>query len=207
MAQWRHKPVWMDQGFLGWHLITVACVFSKSPTYTREHVLRLERMVSENMKQPHRFVCLDDSPFSGWWAKISLFQPGRFKGRVLYLDLDVTITGSLDELADYPGSFVICRDWGRFGYNSSVMAWDAGTADHLYTDFIQSSDSIMSKLRGDQDWITAKKPEASTFPRGWCFSYRLGKRIGFPKDVRVIVYHGRPKPWSLPDNDLEVLRV
>src|SRR5687767_4298658 len=119
--------------------MTVACVLSSVPgktrTYDRSHVERLQLQVRANLKQPHQFVCVDDSPLPGWWAKLDLFKPGRFSGRVLYLDLDVTITGGLDDLADYPGAFVICQDWGRFGYNSSVMAWDAGTADHLYDDF------------------------------------------------------------------------
>ena len=180
-------------------MLTVSCVLSSGPIYNRSHVFRLEKMVAEYIKQPDRFVCLDDSPFLGWWAKISLFQPGRFTGRVLYFDLDVTITGNLDDLANYPGDFVICRDWGRFGYNSSVMCWCAGTADHLYTDFMDSPELIMQKLRGDQDFITIKKPDAVKFPRDWCYSYRLGQKKGYPKDMRVCVYHGSPKPWEIHD--------
>lgn len=163
-------------------------------------------MVTQHLKQPHRFVCLEDSIFPGWWAKLSLFEPGRFSGRVLYFDLDVTITGSLDELADTPGSFIVCRDWGRFGYNSSVMCWDAGIADHLYTDFVPISDSVMNKLHGDQDWITLKKPDAAKFSKGWCYSYKLGLKTGFPKDMKVCVYHGFPKPWDSPEDHLERLR-
>ena len=190
-------------------MLNVVCVLSEGPKrcYNRSHVARLEGMVAEYLKQPYRFVCLDDSLFLGWWAKISLFQPGRFTGRVFYLDLDVTITGNLDDLADYPKPFVICKDWGKFGYNSSVMVWDAGEADHLYTDFIKSPEQIMNKLRGDQDWITIKKTDAAIFPRDWCYSYKLGNRTGFPKDMRVCVYHGHPKSWELPEDDLERLRA
>ena len=175
--------------------LTVACVLSPGPTYNRSHVDRLERMVSEHMSQPYKFVCVDDSPFPGWWAKISLFEPGRFTGRVLYLDLDVTITGGIDDLADRPGSFIICRDFiGSFDFNSSVMAWDAGTVDHLYTDF---SPDVMDRLHGDQNWITERKLDADTFPRKWCYSYKKGKLTSFPSDMRVCVYHGRPKPWEV----------
>ena len=79
--------------------LTVACVLSAGPTYNRSHVERLERMIATHMLQPYRFVCVDDSPFQGFWSKVSLFQTGRFSGRVLYLDLDVTVIGSLDDLA------------------------------------------------------------------------------------------------------------
>lgn len=141
-------------------------------------------------------MCVEDSPLPGWWAKISLFDPGRFTGRVLYLDLDVTITGSLDDLINMQGDFIICRDWIGFGYNSSVMVWNAGTVDHLSTRF---TDHVMQRRKGDQNWITMMKPDAEKFPREWCYSYKLGERLGFPKDMRVCVYHGQPKPWDVND--------
>lgn len=178
--------------------LTVACVLSKhgNTKYDNSHVKRLENQVKDHMAQPYTFVCLDDSPLPGWWAKISLFEPGRFSGRVLYLDLDVTITGSLDDLVNMQSDFIICRDWLRFGYNSSVMAWTSRAADHLYTQF---TDRVMRSMHGDQDWITMMKPDAEKFPRDWCYSYKLGRRLGFPKDMRVCVYHGQPKPWDVND--------
>ncbi|WP_428687238.1 hypothetical protein, partial [Roseibium sp.] len=152
-------------------MLTVACVFSGGPTYTREHVFRLKCLVGQHMEQPHRFVVVDDSPFDGWWAKISLFQPGRFQGRVLYLDLDTTPVGNLDDVADFPHTFAIMRDPNiQLSYNSSVMAWDAGYADHLFLDFIPDH-HIPQLRRGDQQWITEQKPEAICFPREWCVSY------------------------------------
>lgn len=198
-------------------MITVVSVLRSRGIYTPWNVERLRKQVSANMASPHRFVCLSDINVSydripltqgwpGWWSKIELWRHGVFTGRVLYFDLDVTITGSLDELVATPGSFVICRDWGRFGYNSSVMCWDAGTADRLYTDFAPIADSVMNKLHGDQDWITLKKPDAAKFPRDWCYSYKLGLKTGFPKDMKVCVYHGVPKPWNLPEGHLEGLR-
>lgn len=182
-------------------MLTIACVLSGGK-YNKSHVTRLRQMLVGRLNQSFEFVCIDDSPFPGFWAKISLFEPGRFAGRVLYFDLDVTITGNLDDLANHERPFVICRDWGRFGFNSSVMSWDAGTADHLYTDF---NESVMNLYRGDQDWITVKKADASTFPRNWCYSYRLGLKTGFPKDMKVCVYHGQPKSWDLPIDHLEKL--
>lgn len=176
-------------------MLTVACVLSDGPTYDLSHVRRLQDMVSENLSVPYRFVCLNDSPFPGWWAKISLFKPRRFKERVLYLDLDVTITGPLDDLADYGGPFVAISDWNRRGLNSSVMTWDAGVADHLFTEF---DETVMERLDGDQDWITEQMPDAAMFPLGWCVSYkRQGGRS--PSTAKVCVFHGRPKPWEVPE--------
>jgi alpha-N-acetylglucosamine transferase len=153
-------------------------------------------MVADHFKQPYRFVCLDDSPFSGWWSKISLFEPGRFSGRVLYLDLDVTVVGALDDLADYPYLFAAIRDYQYpLQINSSVMSWDASVSDCVYNDF---TPEVMDRLHGDQNFIY-EKINPVTFPKRWCPSYKAhvlptGK---VPNDARVIVYHGSPKPWDI----------
>ena len=153
-------------------------------------------MVAQHMSQPYRFVCVDDSPLPGWWAKIDLFKPGRFTGRVLYLDLDVTVGGPLDDLADYPYPFCAIRDYQYpLQINSSVMSWDAGVADNVYTDF---TPDVMNRLHGDQNWIH-EKVRAVTFPKRWCPSYKAHvlptRRV--PYDARVVVHHGFPKPWEV----------
>ncbi len=153
-------------------------------------------MVAEHMRQPYRFVCVDDSPFPGFWAKISLFQPGRFMGRVIYLDLDVTVVGMLDDLADYPYPFCAIRDYQYpLQVNSSVMAWDSVMADCVYDDF---TPDVMDRLHGDQNFIY-EKINPVTFPKRWVPSYKAnvlptGK---VPTDARVIVYHGLPRPWDI----------
>lgn len=187
-------------------MLTVACVFKKSKTYKRLYVERLERMVAQHLSQPYRFVCVDDSPFPGWWAKISLFN--RFSGRVLYLDLDSTVIGSLDALANHPAPFVIVKNFKEIRedpkakFNSSVMAFDADAARHLFTEF---SPAVMDRLNGDQDWISERLPNAETFPADWCVSYKVRRYLKLktlPQDARVICYHGKPKPWELPVDDI-----
>ena len=152
------------------------------------------------MRQPFDFVCVTESPFRGWWAKIDLFRPGRFQGRVLYLDLDVTVTGKLDELADYDAPFVLIKDWERIGYNSSAMAWDAGYNDRLYTEFDASEDESgdMARPGGDQSYIWRKMHGEATFPRNWCRSFKRIVLLREPTDdMRVVVFHGFPKPWTV----------
>lgn len=180
-------------------MLTVACVLSEGPTYTKEHVQRLAAQVKLKLKQPYFFVCITDSPLPGWWAKISLFQPGRFAAdRVLYLDLDVAITGNLDELIDYPAPFVIIKNWNKIGYNSSVMVWDTGYADDLYRDFDASEGGDMTRFKGDQQYIWAKRHGERTFPRDWCKSFkRLVLTNESFHDMRVCVFHGYPKPWDV----------
>lgn len=198
MARGGDELLGLDDGALR-PALTVACVLSPGPTYGRSHVERLEAQVAAHMAQPYRFVCVDDSPFPGWWAKVSLFEPGRFSGRMLYLDLDVTVVGSLDDLAAYPYQFCAIQDY-QFPtrINSSVMAWDAGVADHIFGHFAYWAPITMRELRGDQDLIHKFQP-AFTFPRRWCPSYKAHVMpVGrMPDDARVVVFHGRPKPWEI----------
>ncbi len=179
--------------------LTVVCVLSQGPgNYSEEHVQRLQAQVAEHMRQPYDFVCLDDSPFPGFWAKISLFEPGRFSGRVFYLDLDVKIKDWLDELADYDASFAIVKDFTQLGFNSSVMAWDAGAADNIFAGF--NYDEHSKRFKGDQSWIFHIKPDARRFPRGWVQSFKIAcMKGGFEPDLRVVAFHGWPRPWDLED--------
>ena len=154
--------------------------------------------VKQYIHQSYLFTCITQSDKPGYWSKIDLFQPGRFKGRVLYLDLDVTVKGNLDDLADYPAPFVIVKDAFRFGFNSSVMAWDAGVADHVYTDWIKSGKPEVKG--GDQSWITQVMPSAHLFPRPWIQSFKHAcLKGGFQPDLRVCIFHGWPKPWELAE--------
>jgi len=191
--------------------LTIACVLSKGPEYNYSHVERLEQMVSHHVAQPYDFVCLDDSPFPHWWAKTSLFEPGRFKDRVLYLDLDVTVVGSLDDLADFDAPFVIIKDWremrGNSEYNSSVMAWTAGAGDRIFTEF---NSGVVQVMRGDQNFIQEIMYPCATFPEDWCVSYKVQtwlKSKTLPQEARVVIFHGKPKPWSVPDQPEQWQRV
>jgi hypothetical protein len=173
--------------------VTVACVFVRGHVpFTVEYVRKLHAMCGRWLTRRVRFVCLTDRPeqmptgvegiriklprgLFGWWAKVQLFNPEHgFTGRMLYLDLDTLVVDELDPIVDYPASFALAPHGGRFEgrqgravvrrFNSSVMVWDAGTADHLYTDW---TEDISDRLWGDQDWIGERHPDAAAMPSTW----------------------------------------
>ena len=189
-------------------MLTVAAVCVPGGIYNLSHVERLFAQVRQHLSMPFKEHVILESDKPGWFSKIDLFQPGRFTGRVLYLDLDSTVIGSLDDLAMIPAPFAIVKNFKEFKepnkamFNSSVMVWDAGVADHIYNNF---TPTVMDRLNGDQDWISEQIPHADTFPSDWCVSYKVrrAKLNTMPKDARVVCYHGFPKSWDLPDNDLE----
>lgn len=183
-------------------MLSVACV-CVGEKYAPAYVFNLRRMVARHLRAPHEFLCLTDRPerfdglgcirveHRGWWSKIELFKPGRFPWRVLYLDLDVVVTGPLDELAARDG---IIRDWHLPGFNSSVMSWRAGDRDQVYE---RLPPDAARRYAGDQDWITEAAPDWPTWPEGWCVSYRSHAVDGPPAGARVVCFHGLPKPADL----------
>lgn len=203
--------------------LTVCCVLwqgagrFKRRVYGPEHVERLRAQVVDHLPVRHRFVCLSNvavpcerieafEPWPGWWQKCCLFGHRLFEGRVLYLDLDVTVVADLSDIAFFPAPFTIINDWNRRGFNSSVMSWDAGAGEDIYGKLTEAD---MSRLRGDQDWIgEIMGKTAACFPLDWCASYkRLALRGGkVPAATRIVVYHGLPKSWDLPPDHLDQLR-
>lgn len=177
-------------------MLTVALVCVPGGIYDDSHIRRMVTQVEDYLECDHMFHVIRESDKPGWWAKIDLFQPGSFTGRVLYLDLDITIVGGLDEVATFDAPFAAIPDYTRFStLNSSVMVWDVGYCDHIYKNF---TPDVMDTPGGDQAWITKQMPMARKFPRRWFPSYKLHvEPTGrIPDGAKAVIYHGQPKPWS-----------
>ncbi len=187
-------------------------------------------MVKRHLKQEHKFYCVTEHPsqvhgvktipapiqVQDSWAKIGLFTPQLQKvamgDKMLFLDLDVIITGSLDDLIagklrpkpNYENDIVvhsadlwIAKDW-HDPFNSSVMYWIHGEQGRIHTAFRGPTD--MGRLRGDQNLIAEVAPDARTFKEGDILSYKFDK-VGDtkPKKAKVVLFHGKPKMTDLPD--------
>lgn len=197
-------------------MLTVACV--EHGDYLkrgRQYVENLRSMVSRNLDRAHDFVCLTDDPtrhpgikcqwlpsrekdgLTGWWAKLYLFSPGRFQGRVLYLDLDCVITGSLDELSKCKG-IIHLKEWGwtKNCYGSGVMAWDGGEHPEIWDKYTSEAPHT---FEGDQNYIQhVSEWPALPVPPTLC-SYRYHAKKTPPKGSVVCSMHGSPKPHEITD--------
>ncbi len=197
------------------HVVCIRAGEAFSPAY----VVNLKDMVVRNLEGgfPGRFVCFTDQPnelppaidtrplpaqLPGWWSKLALFRPGLFTDgdRVLFLDLDTLITGSIDKLAAYDGDFAILRDFYRpHGLQSSVMAWRAGRRAEIWKSFAAAG-CPMDDPGGDQAWIErASSPSKLDrlqvlFPEMFV-SYKQCN--GIPERASVVVFHGTPKPHEI----------
>jgi hypothetical protein len=151
-----------------------------------------------------------DSPVKrNAWQKVGLYKRelADLSGPVLYLDLDVVITGSLEPLYDFPGKFCIIENWtqrGRGIGNSSVVKFTVGEQGHIVDDMENEPRRIASSYYGEQHFVSRHADGLTFWPAQWCRSFKvhcmpprplewaLTPRL--PRDARVIVFHGSPKP-------------
>jgi hypothetical protein len=153
------------------------------------------------------------------WRKVGLFQPGlaNLQGDILFLDLDLVISGSLDSFFDYqPGKFCVIHDWlekrrawlpgrdGRVG-NTSVFRYNLQQHDRVYHHFATSQREVFEKFRIEQQYVSDSLKEGMEFwPSEWVQSFKRSCRPIFPlnlvreprppRSCRILVFHGRPHP-------------
>ena len=144
----------------------------------------------------------------GAMRKTSLFKPGliaNLQGPILGFDLDVVITGPLDDIYEMaPGQIAMRHDWtekrkGRFRYDPEGHTF-------LYNDLAADPYTEVEKARGSEqrytshkamdndvfayipdNWVVSFKYDCNPFPRNYWRAPHL------PKDARVVCFHGRPK--------------
>ena len=222
--------------------VTVLCVRFGNK-YGREYVERLRNMVSRHLTIPYDFACLtdDNHPIDGvrtifmpdqgyskkWWHKVHMFDSRLpLRGRILFFDLDVVIHNNINKLATtFTNDFIGIHDFNRKFHpgwqylNSSVLAWNHNTQNHIWDQF-KSNPGEAQKLQGDQDWIwKVSKDRIKWWPKDWTQSYKWeirrkeelilqnGKRqfktenheVELPKECCVTVFHGDPKPQDVQD--------
>jgi hypothetical protein len=193
--------------------------------------------VRRQLKRTYRFVCLTDAPpphrdwlrahrinlrplVHGWpgaWAKIELFRPGLFAGRVLALDLDTLATGSVTTLADCDRPFATLSDFLRPGHlDTSIMAWQGGALDFIHAAFAAEAEAAMTDFADPTEWIAHCCRRAELRPDrlqdlapGLCATATPiagGAPIrAKPPGVGLICFHGNPKPHQLVD-DYDLVR-
>lgn len=195
--------------------------------YGPEYVDTLHDMLQRNLSTVDvSHWCITDDPDSlprgvnpiphnpdlpGWWQKVFLFSeamPWAEGERVVYFDLDVCITGRLEDFADHKG---IMRDAGWPCYNSSVMSWDHGEHREAWERFDPSTMDKPGRVvpaeclpvgqvnGGDQEWLT-EVGGWNYLPDDWCVSYKFGGAKDWPPNgSKVVVFHGDPKPADITD--------
>lgn len=200
--------------------------------YGPEYVNKLYGMVRRNLQRPFRFVCLTDNkeginanvdclplpeldlpegaPERGW-NKLTTFINPLFdiQGKVLFLDLDVVVVGSLNEFFDLKGAVHIIQDFVRKDGtgNSSVYLFNAGAHPDIIEYFRLNFAAIQQKHRNEQEFLShylLEQNKLAYWPKEWCRSFKYDCLPGVvgswfnesqvPENARVIIFHGNPNP-------------
>jgi hypothetical protein len=220
-------------------------VLKHGQKYSADYVNKMFNMVSANLKDDFNFYCITEDPgnldhrinviplptvaVTGWWYKPYIFSADLpIDGTILYLDLDLVITNTLDRLFDfYPGEYCIIRDFTRAmrprweKYNSSVIRFEKGQLDYVWQKFKKEHLQIVRKHYGDQDYLyEVTHGKAKVYPdswvRSWKWEVRKDKRfkpgqprgqrelqniehIEAPEDCCIVAFHGDPNPHNCHD--------
>jgi len=197
-----------------------------------EEVRILKRMVDRHLSVPHIFQCVSEhhidgihnvqpiNDLPGWWGKKNLFSPAMSHTRNLWLDLDVTITNSIDALVEpLSGSQLrICKNWAQSGWGgcqSSVMYWEGQSARVIHDEFdpdiaFWPPRNEPGILWGDQEWITqlrdSNELQVEYFDPRHVVSYKYHCRQGLPPHSLIQVFHGKPDPGEVSDDWVTLAR-
>ena len=204
--------------------------------YGPEYVNRLYGMVRRNLQGAFRFICLTDDnagihsevecfpipslalpagiPERGW-NKLTTFSAELcdtygLRGTALFLDVDVVVTGSLDEFFTHPGEFLIIHDYKRpwrITGNSSVYRFELGAHPDVLAYFREHFAEIRQQFRNEQAYLSDflhKQGKLAYWPAHWCPSFKYHcipawpanywKPPFVPADARIIIFHGECNP-------------
>lgn len=168
-------------------------------------------------------------PKKAWWYKTQLFNPKIYSGPIIYMDLDVIITGNLDWMRKLSyENFHAARDfkclWKRHRHaiNSSVMVFNTANYDHVWVKYRDNQERITHMYHGDQNYIDEEIVDTKRgLPPEKIVSYRWQVLHGgmdfknrsyphkdeidveIPVDASIVVFHGDPKPHQIDNNILK----
>ena len=202
--------------------------------YGPEYVNKLYAMVRYRLKGDLRFVCLTDNPEGirpevechacpevaiplphrlRGWRKLSLYAPSErlfgLTGEWLYLDLDVVISGPLDEFFAFQPekSFIVMQNWTQPGQgvgNTSVYRFRIGADSYLLDDLVRNHRQILARFNNSQTYISRTIKELDFWPDDWCVLFkvqcvppwpqRFWKPPVLPERARVVAFPGVPNP-------------
>lgn len=194
---------------------TVLSVLRSGGDFRPEHVIRLYRAIRLHWPDTFLdFVCLTDTRIGqygireipliggwrGWWSKMELMRPD-IPGTLLYFDLDCLVVGSLADIAGLGGLHLL-RDFYRpRGLQAAMMLLPEAERRPVWDAWIANPGAVMKRHRSDQEylepiWLQTATRFQDAVP-GQIVGYKTDVRGGpVPEDARVVMYHGRPRPWE-----------
>lgn len=202
--------------------------------YGAPYINRLYAMLARNLAPPFTLTCFTDradgirpevraeplppldvpmpTGTQGIWPKARLWGPrlADLTGPVLFLDLDLVITGRMDEFFDYgePDAVILARNpstpFERLG-QTSIFRFPVGKLVPLQQRFIADPQGVADTYQFEQRFVTREAPGGIEFwPKGWVRHFRqectrppplnffLPPRL--PPGTKVVIFPGALQP-------------
>jgi len=226
--------------------ITICTCWDGRDYYPVEYINKLYRAVQRHTTIPHDFVIYVGPESAGktggidkgirivhvlmtsWWLVTKFWQPnpvGINTPSLLYLDLDIVILGSLDDLMLYRSDHACSREYpqAHVPVGEEVRAMKRGNANigitlirnnggaKVWEEYVKAGspmwDPLITRNRGQlplagQTIINDPKygVKVDLFPDNWVCSYKYEVlKRGIPNDCRIVHFHGRPKQHEVPN--------
>ena len=202
--------------------------------YGPPYINRLYAMVARNITPPFRFVCFCDNeegireevechPLPGLdfdlpktkkgiWPKSQLWNERLvdLEGPVLFLDLDLVVTGSLDAFFEYgePDDVILAPNPSnpleRLG-QTSVYRFPVGKLKPILDKFAKNPKEIAETYKYEQRYVTRNAPGGvKLWPKSWVAHFRRQCRRPFPlnyflpprlgKANKIVIFPGGLEP-------------
>jgi hypothetical protein len=200
--------------------------------YGPEYVNRLHAMVQRHLAGPFRFVCLTDDArgvragveclplptldlapgADRGWPKLTTFKADLhgLRGRALFVDLDIVIVDDITPFFEWPGAFLIIKDWKRpwrVTGNSSVYRFEIGAHADVLQHFVDHQADVRARHRNEQEYLShalQAQGRLSYWPAGWCRSFKyhciprwptnFWRPPDIPAGTRIVIFHGEVNP-------------
>lgn len=142
------------------------------------------------------------------WRKLVLWRDpiADLSGDVLFLDLDLVITGSLDVMFDFePGRYCVIENWTQMGQgngNTSAFRFPVGKYASIFNNLQDNPERVLSTYRIEQLYISKEVEDMVFWPKLWCASFKhtlmppwplnFFKAPTLPSETRIVAFTGKP---------------
>ena len=214
--------------------------------YSHEYVNRLYKSIKKHTKRSTQLYCFTDNSdnidkdiickplpkiflpetisFTPW-RKMSLWQYPLYdlEGDVLFLDLDLVITGDLDRFFDFkPGNYCVIENWTQIGENignTSCFKFPIGKYNSVFEKFKRNPKKYWKKYHIEQIYLSAQIKDQVFWPPEWCKSFkhdllpcwpiRIWQPAKLPDNTSIVAFTGKPDPddvvngkWPVKKNQI-----
>lgn len=127
---------------------------------------------------------------------------------MFFIDLDMIITGNIDQLFECDSKFAIlrtdeisCEKKNKNGYNSSVMIWNSKELSKVYHELKRNFDVINKYIVRFDFWLEMMVKNADflqdLYP-GQISDFLMSCTNEVPKNTRIVCFPRTPKPDAYP---------